>query len=478
MKYYWTRYIYSYPQIIIYMLQSSEYKIDDYLKWLNRTDDFRLVIRRRKLDYTKKAVLLLSFAWLVLIIIYLIVIYLLVQSIISADYLMALLAIIIFIILPLVIAYGIVIPLWLGKIIIQNPKQRKIISSAKQIFANHSAVKIAIVGSFGKTTAKEIISTILLEGKKVAYTPGNMNTAIGISRFAQTLDGSEDIIVIELGEEKVGDVRDLCELTEPNIGIITGINEAHLSSFGTLDNTIATIFEIKDYLGDKTLYKNIESPLVAPKINNDDKFAYNQSGTNSWRVSKINMDIDGTEFVVQKSDKTLFAHTNLLGTHNIGIIAVAIDIADKLGLTIPQIVTGIKKTKPFEHRMQPRQLHEAWVIDDTYNGNSQGVKAGLLLLKNLDAKRRIYVTPGLVEQGDKNREIHEQIGKQIAKVADVVVLMKNSVTDYICSGLQYEKYKGELKIIDNPLEFYTNLEHFVVKGDVVLMQNDWTDNYA
>jgi UDP-N-acetylmuramoyl-tripeptide--D-alanyl-D-alanine ligase len=460
------------------MLQSSEYKIDDYLKWLDRTDDFRLVIRRRKLDYTKKAVLLLTFVWLVLIIIYLIVVYLLIQSVLSTDYLMAILSIIIFAISPLVIAYGIVIPLWLGKLLIQNPKQRKLISSAKQIFANHSAVKIAIAGSFGKTTAKEIISTILSQGKKVAFTPGNMNTAIGISRFAQTLDGNEDIIVFELGEEKVGDVRDLCKLTGPDIGIITGINEAHLSSFGTLDNTIATIFEIKGYLGDKTLYKNIESSLVATNINDDDKFAYSHTGTNGWQVSKIKTNINGTEFVVQKSSKTLFCSTNLLGTHNVGIIAVAIDIADKLGITIPQIITGIKNTKSFEHRMQPKQLHGAWVIDDTYNGNSEGVKAGLMLLKSLDAKRRIYVTPGLVEQGDKNREIHEQIGQQIAKVADVVVLMQNSVTEFICSGLQIEKFKGQLIIVDDPLEFYTNLEYFVVKGDVVLMQNDWTDNYA
>ena len=101
-----------------------------------------------------------------------------------------------------------------------------------------------------------------------------------------------------------------------------------------------------------------------------------------------------------------------------------------------------------------------------------------MLLKGLDAKRRIYVTPGLVEQGDKNREIHEQIGLQIAKVADVVVLMQNSVTDYICNGLKNGKYKGQLIIIDDPLEFYTNLDHFVVKGDIVLMQNDWTDNFA
>jgi len=478
MRYYWTRFSFKYPQIIIYMLQGSEYKIEDYLKWLDRTNDFRQVIRRRKLDYTNKAKSLLILIWLTIIFIYVIAGYLLFQSIILANILMTVLSVFLFIISPLVIAYGIVIPLWLGKIIIQEPKQHKIVTTAQQIFANHPALKIAIVGSYGKTTAKEIISTILSEGKKVAYTPGNMNTTIGISRFALTLNGDEDVIVVELGEEKVGDVLDLCELTCPDIGIITGINEAHLSSFGNIDNTIATIFEIKDYLGNNILYKNAESPLVIKKINDNDKFTFSQKGTNGWSINQILTNINGTTFVAVKNNKTLFSHTDLLGTHNVGIISVAIDIADSIGLSIPQIISGIKKTKPFEHRMQPRRLRGAWVIDDTYNGNSEGVKAGLSLLKSLDAKRRIYVTPGLVEQGDKNREVHEKIGQQIAKVADVVVLMQNSVTDYIRNGLKSEKYKGKLIIIDDPLEFYTNLDHFVVSGDVVLMQNDWTDNYA
>jgi len=122
-------------------------------------------------------------------------------------------------------------------------------------------------------------------------------------------------------------------------------------------------------------------------------------------------------------------------------------------------------------------MHGAWVVDDTYNGNSQGVAAGLEFLKNSGATRRIYVTPGLVEQGSKTLEVHETIGKQIAKSADIVVLMQNSVTEHILSGLHKARYNGEIVIVEQPLQFYTNLDQFVAAGDVVLMQNDWTDNY-
>jgi len=379
---------------------------------------------------------------------------------------------------PFILAYGIVIPLWLGNEIIQKPRQRRMLISSKQTLVNHPALKIAIAGSYGKTTAKEILSTILSEGKKTAYTPGNMNTPIGNSRFVNTLDGSEEIIIFELGEERVGDVRGLCELIKPDIGIITGINEAHLASFGTINRTIATIFELKDYLGDRPLYKNTESLLVATRVDKHDNLAYNRDGTNNWKVSGVRSDIKGLEFTASKGAKTIFAQTSLLGEYNIGIIMVAIDIADSVGISIPDIYEGVKRTKPFEHRMHPRHLHGAWLIDDTYNGNSEEVKVGLTLLKSLDAKRRVYVTPGLVEQGNKTREIHEEIGRQIAEVADVVVLMKNSVTDYISDGLLDGKYKGRLLVVDDPLEFYNNIDHFIASGDVVLMQNDWTDNFA
>jgi len=478
MRYYWTRFLFSYPKTIVYMLQSSEYHLKDYFSWLHRSADMRLIMKRRKLDYTKKARLLLAFIWLKLLGIYLVSLAIIIFSIYIANYFIIILAVFLLFISPLIITYGISIPLWLGQKLIQEPKSRKIIASAQQIFAKHPALKIAIAGSYGKTTAKEILQTVLGEAKRVAFTPGNINTLIGIARFAQKLRGDEDVVIVEFGEEKVGDIQAMCDLVQPGMGIITGINEAHLSSFGTLDRTIATIFELQDYLGDKPLYKNLESALVSSKIDKNDKLAFSHDGVNGWQVSDVLADVNGTAFTAKKDSKIISAHTGLLGLHNLGVIATVISIADSIGLSVDQITDGLNKTVPFEHRMQPRNLHGAWIIDDTYNGNSEGVQAGLLLLKGLKAKRRIYITPGLVEQGDKSQEIHENIGKQIAQVADIVVLMKNSVTDYICNGLKESKYKGRLLIIDNPLEFYSNLDQFVATGDVVLMQNDWTDNYA
>jgi UDP-N-acetylmuramyl pentapeptide synthase len=105
--------------------------------------------------------------------------------------------------------------------------------------------------------------------------------------------------------------------------------------------------------------------------------------------------------------------------------------------------------------------------------------AGTALLHELPARRKWYITPGLVDQGRETGRIHVRVGELItAAQPDVVVLMANSVTGYIESGLRSGGYGGRVRIETDPLHFYTNLSYFVAAGDLVMMQNDWTDNYA
>jgi UDP-N-acetylmuramoyl-tripeptide--D-alanyl-D-alanine ligase len=164
--------------------------------------------------------------------------------------------------------------------------------------------------------------------------------------------------------------------------------------------------------------------------------------------------------------------------HQLGPLAFTAALGLQMGLSEEQVTAGVAKTKPFEHRMQPYQLAGAWIIDDTYNGNIEGIRAGTELLANLPAKRKLYVTPGLVDQGKETAAIHRTVGELIARSKpDVVVLMQNSVTEHIQTGLTAANYKGEVMVQADPLDFYQHLENFVAAGDVVLMQNDWTDNY-
>lgn len=473
---YWTRYLWRYPKVLLYMLQDTEYRFGRYLTWVHRTTDFRYVMKRRTLEVTPKVQLLVLALRVLAAAITVAIGVAIYCGVVWHDTTWFVIATGLFIVAPFILSHGIVFPLFIGYIVIQKPREQALVARASRILESHPGQRIAIAGSYGKTTAKEILKEVLSTGRHVAATPGNMNTAIGISRFVMTLKGDEDILVFELGEEQIGDVRRLARFVRPDIGMITGINEAHLASFKTLDNTAETILALSDFVGPENLYLNGESALVK-KYDSSGGYYYDRNGVDGWRVENAHTAIDGTDFVLLRGRRKIPVHTSMIGLHTVGVVAASVAIADKIGLEAKHIQEGLNAMKPFEHRMQVRPLYGAWIIDDTYNGNSDGFAAGLEFLRSVDAKRRIYVTPGLVEQASKTEEVHIAIGKDIAVSADVVVLMKNSVTEYIKAGLKKGKFHGTLLEIDNPLDFYTNLDQYVATGDVVLMQNDWTDNY-
>ncbi len=481
---YLSRYRPKYLRTLVYMLQASEYNLRDYFQWYARTKDFSAVEQRKKLVFTPKAKLLLVALWIVSIKVFLLVL----GARAIADWPLwpwlglvgiTLLA------MPYLLAYGIAVPLWIGQVLIQRPRERAIISKARGQLAAHQAIKIAIVGSYGKTTFKEVLATLLGQGKKVAATPGNMNTPLGISRFADGLAGDEQVLIFEMGEYYPGDIRDLCHLVQPSFGVITGVNEAHLSKFKTLERTAATIFELSDYLSarqvpSKSLYVNGESHLAAAYIENKQLKApaYSRYGVDDWEVSNCSTSLEGTQFECKQGLAMIKASSRLLGMHQVGPLVAAIDIAHKLGLTTDQIQAGVAETRPFAHRLEPKENEGVITIDDSYNGNPDGVRTAIDFLAHLSDHRRIFITPGLVEMGAMSREVHQAIGRQLAKAVEVVVLVQNSVTPYIEDGLNGGGFNGQLLKYPDGLAALKALPSLTKSGDVVLIQNDWPDNYA
>jgi len=473
----WTLFLPSYPSVLVYMLQSTEYQPGPYLKWYWRTNDFTAVMRRRTLVRTKSARLLLWAAragMLLQIVIGLSLITLWFTEHTPGAWQFGASLLLSY---PVIWAHVIVLPLWLGRIFIISPREKGLIKIARAIFAKHPGTKIAVAGSYGKTSMKELLGTVLAAGKDVAITPANKNVAVSHARFAQKLTGKEDVLVIEYGEGKPGDVRQFAEITQPTLGIITGLAPAHLDQYPTFEAAALDIFSLADYLQDKNVYANGESEAIGPYLK-PTHTTYTAAGVGDWEVGHVKLGYDGIKFVMKRGKERLNIQSGLLGRHQIGPLAAVAAIADHLGLTKAQIEAGCKQTTSFEHRMQPRAIGGAWIIDDTYNGNIDGIKAGVALMKELPAKRKIYVTPGLVDQGEETIAVHFKMGQLIADAApDKVVLMENSVTPHIQAGLKEGHYHGEVEVQSDPLDFYTGLEHFVAAGDLWLLQNDWPDNY-
>ena len=462
---------------IVYMLQSSEYDEIKYLRWFWSTQDFNKVSRRGFLKKTRSAKVLLNVLYLLAALIIITGIFCIVKwhsnKFLGGDCF----GIALIIGYPIIIGNLVVLPLMLGRLLFINPSNNQKILKSEKIFAAFKGEKIAIVGSYGKTSMKELLMTILGDNLKVAATPGNKNVAISHANFAFKLSGDEDILIIEFGEGQPKDVELFSRITHPSRAIITGLAPAHLDRYKTLQAAGDDIFSVANFVDPSKIYVNSESSetenFIRPKFNK-----YNKNGVNGWTVDNIKTSIKGTTFDVKKGKVKLSLSTGLIGEHHIGGLVLATSLALELGLSEEQVVAGVARTIPYEHRMQPYELNGAWVIDDTYNGNIEGIRVGCELLSKLDANRKIYVTPGLVDQGNDTKVIHEKLGSYIAKSdADTVVLMKNSVTEYIKHGLKVNGYKKKIIVESDPLKFYMNLSHFIASGDLILMQNDWPDQY-
>jgi UDP-N-acetylmuramyl pentapeptide synthase len=465
--------------VIAYMLQSTEYEVGPYLKWYWRTQNFAQVTRRRVLNETRRASLLRDVLRVGMILQVALGLALVIASSRNSGYPeLMYFGIALLISYPVVWAHLVVVPLLLAKWLVAGPASKQAIAESEKLFVGHGGAKIAVAGSYGKTTMKEMLATILAEGKKVAATPANKNVAISHAQFARRLSGDEEVLIIEYGEGAPGDVARFAQTTHPTHAVITGLAPAHLDKYHTLEAAARDIFSVADYILANEVFVSVDSEATRPYLR-PNFHTYDHTGIKGWRVSNVDVNQAGTSFVLSKGKKKLSLHSSMLGRHQIGPLSAAAVLAMDLGLTPRQVAAGIAKTSPFPHRMQPYYIGGACIIDDTYNGNLEGIRAGTALLGELTAGRKWYVTPGLVDQGKDTARIHNEVGKLIAAAnPDIVVLMKNSVTAHIQKGLAEGKFKGELRVETEPLTFYTNLEHFVSHGDVVLMQNDWTDNYA
>lgn len=364
----------------------------------------------------------------------------------------------------------------------------------KQIVIGRARIKIkklsdlkiiGIAGSYGKTTMKEVLKAITGEKLKVESTPESINTPVGIARWVlNNVTNEAQILIVEMGEHYSGDIKDICKIAQPDIAVVTGINESHLERMKNMETVVSTVFEIVS--GAK--------PGAAVVLNGDDNNVFTHYKEYIWpdnrviqyQVSSIKNQVFDVEelcwhFEIDDLGKL---NLNLLGEYALADVDAAIKIAKFLGMTNEEIKKGIAKIKPVEHRLQPIQsAGNVLVVDDAYNGNPQGVKEAIKVLSRFTDRRKIYITPGLVEMGKASKEVHLEIGKELAGVADVVILVKNSVTPWIEEGLNsadklISRSAYQLIWFSTAQEAHAALPKILKPGDVILFQNDWGDQYV
>lgn len=389
------------------------------------------------------------------------------------------------------------------------------ILKAKNKLKNHSRlIKIGITGSFGKTSTKEILTTILNEESCVLSTPKSYNTPFGVTKtINESLNNYHEIFVCEMGAKKNGEVKYLCDLIGVDCGIVTSVGRQHTSTFGSINEVYRTKKELPDSLGGKLCVFNLMNRYTFKMY---DEYIGKRVGVfllyvhdkiikesflkcrnifvvkayckglcffefpklNNYYAKNIKCGKDGCFFNLYYSSRFVMnSKVNLLGIHNVVNVLLSIAMACELGVSKSNIFTGLNNLKPIKARLEKYTLKNgATVINNGYNSNIDSAKFSLSVLKYFDKQCKVVVTPGLIESED-DYKYNVLFGELIAKYCDEVVIVKEKNKKAILEGLCNACFKMSnvkcVKCIDDAVGIMNKSN-----GDkVYLIENDLPDNY-
>ena len=331
-----------------------------------------------------------------------------------------------------------------------NFQKKRIIKKASLKMRGLKKIKvIGITGSYGKTSTKEFLYTILSQKYKVVRTTGNNNTNIGVAyTVLNKVNDEYDYFICEMGAYKIGEIKEMCAIVNPGIGILTGINEQHLDLFGSIKNTIKAKFELIDALPKNGVaILNGDNEYIASRIKSWSKgfsptikFFRAKSLIPSIKVHRDYMEFDYPKFKTEelnsgiatslcgapRNDNNIIKFKlNLLGKHYIENILSAIIVAEHLGMSLEEISRAVEKIKPSKFMM--RKLdgpNNSVFIDDSYSANPDGVIAALNYLDEAyQDYKKIIVFPGIIELGSSSGKVHRKLFSKIDEVCDVAYIM-------------------------------------------------------
>ncbi|MBT5934563.1 UDP-N-acetylmuramoyl-tripeptide--D-alanyl-D-alanine ligase [Sulfurimonas sp.] len=352
--------------------------------------------------------------------------------------------------MPLVIAY-------IGSTIIEKFLFMTYKKEAKNKLKALTELQIVcITGSYGKTSIKNFVAQILSKKFKTYATPRSINTLGGImGDINNSLPEDTQVYVCEAGARQRGDIYEITTFLEPQRVVVGKVGAAHIEYFKTLENIKATKLEI---MQSPRLEEAFIHTSVTDEPHDKVKFFGNE-------ISDINATLNGTDFKIELDGQKLSLHTDVLGEFQTMNIAVAVHIANSVGMSYEEIVNAVKELEPVEHRLQMIKAGGKLILDDGYNGNIDGMLEGVRLCSLHETGKKVIVTPGLVESSD---ELNLKLINAINEVFDIVIVTGSLNASLFDKNLDV---KNKIMLADKT-ELTTVLANQTKAGDVILFAND------
>ena len=302
---------------------------------------------------------------------------------------------------------------------------------------NKNTITIGITGSWGKTTVKETLYSIFKQKLVVTATPSNHNTLLAIAKRALFLSPKTKIFICEIGAYCIGDIKKVCQIIHPKIGILTAIGPMHLERFGSLDNILTAKMELAESLSPNGLF--VTPKNLSTKIKN---FSLPKN-VNYFKDYQEIYYFLGNQFNISKSD----------------------------------IDSTLKYLLPVEHRRQIIQNGLITVIDDAYNSNPVGFKLALDTLKNINSDNKILITPGMIEMGQLQFEENQKAATYAASICNHIIIVGHTNQESLTQGVKLAKTKVKIHTVANLKSANELLPSIMSKNSAILYENDLSDQY-
>lgn len=354
--------------------------------------------------------------------------------------------------------------------------------------AKLSPFVIGITGSFGKTSVKHILGHILELHAPTLFSKGSINTPMGNTRcIREELTKNHRYMVVEMGAYGKGSIDALCELTPPNMAVITSIGAAHYERFKSLETVANAKFELAEAAIKKDKSSTIITHQDVLRFDTTKQFAEKHPDNmlvcgESFKIEETKQTETGLEVNISWESKTYKLKVPLFGKHHGENIALSFAAACKLGFPIKTVCDALKSIPQIPHRLEVKpQSNGSILIDDAYNSNPVGFSSALDLLDMLGKHhngRRILITPGMVELGNVHEQEHQKIAKQAITTTDIVIaVIPKNIPSFVETYKKGKNKEQEIIEVDTFNEAQEWMQNNLQKNDVILLENDLPDLY-
>lgn len=380
---------------------------------------------------------------------------------------------------------------------IENALRHKFMNEARDILVKHDDLYvIGITGSFGKTSVKYYLNSLLKNKYSVCMTPESFNTPMGATlTIKNDLRNIDDIFICEMGARRIGDIKEICDIVSPSACIITDVGDMHLDTFKNIENVKNTKFELFDsVIGsdkviskfDKIILLNGDNELIRNKvseydISNKNIYFYGLDSDNDFYAKDISHNEDFMSFTLT-SKNNLFSdvtfETRLLGKYSIKNLVASISFAMLLGVDEGSMKKTVANILPVPHRLQLLSNDKNnLIIDDAYNSNLNGAKNAVDALGTFKDYVKVIITPGMVELGDKQWYENNVFAEYASSLVDYAIVVGNTNRDALKTGFEKNLNSENVILIDKVEEAIFYARNNISGKKVILLENDLSDNY-